>query len=83
MKKILFLSINMGGYYDSIKDRLLENGYEVTFFDEATKIKKNKLKHSERIIRLLSKEFKMKFFKEKFTKIEKRIYSESFTIRRF
>ncbi len=77
MKKILFLSINMGGYYDSIKDRLLENGYEVTFFDEATKIKKNKLKHSERIIRLLSKEFKMKFFKEKFTKIEKRIYSES------
>lgn len=73
-KKILILGLEMNGYTKSIKSSLEKRNYEVIIFDKFVKINKNELSRIEKLVRILGLEFKIDFFKKKYSEIEKRKY---------
>ncbi len=74
--KILLLMYKMQDYAIELKNNLEKLGYEVHWFGEVGKIPKSKLNHGEKIIRLLSEEVRLSYFKKKYKSIERKYYSE-------
>lgn len=70
-KKILFLMNNMEGYSFEIVKEMEQLGYAVTHLSDACRVQKNNLSFKEKIIKSLAKDFKLKFFQEKYKVIER------------
>lgn len=74
LKKILLITDLMNGYAISIKSSFEKKGFQIDIFENSVKINRKDHSFFELMIRILSNDFKIKWFKKKYEAIEIKKY---------
>lgn len=74
MRKLLFITVPMGGYEQELIKGFEKNGFEVDFFKEAAKIDRNILSLWQRALRSLSNDFHINSAQKSLEVYERKIY---------